>query len=114
MKETYNLVAIPFLFPDGEFKGHLKGVTFIATSTTDSKQWFTSNFRQFETAFSKLIPPGLAKEMVAALIRGDGIVFPRLYQKQQFDRGFNYEWSPFHFELAPSIGPGHGLRHCAY
>jgi hypothetical protein len=109
MKETYNLAAIPFLFSDGEFKGHLKGVTFIATSTTDTKQWFTINCGQFETAFCKLIPSTLAKEIIAVLIRGDGIEFPGLYQKEQFDHGFNYEWSPVHFERAPLIGPGHSM-----
>jgi hypothetical protein len=78
MTGIYNLAATPFLFPEGEFKGELKGVTFVATSKADTKQWFTINCGQFETAFSKLIPAGLAKEIIAVLTRGNDIEFPGL------------------------------------
>jgi hypothetical protein len=110
MAERYNLAATPFLFPEGEFKGHLKGVTFKATSKADTKQWFTINCGQFERAFRKLIPRGLAHEAIATLLRGDDIAFPGSYLKEQFEGGFNYEWSTVQFEPDPSICPSPNLN----
>ena len=108
MTEAYKLAAKPFLFPEGEFQGNLKGVTFVVTSPSDTKQWFTINCGQFSGCFGKLmplLPRQLVKEIVAALINGDEVEFPSLYQEPQFDRGFAYETSPVHFELPPSLVP---------
>lgn len=108
MAETYKLAARPFIFPEGPFKGKLKGVIFIATSPTHTNQWFMINCGQFGDCFSKLIPlipHKLVKEIMAALIRGDDVEFPGLYLKEQFDRRFNYEGSPVRFEAPDSYVP---------
>jgi hypothetical protein len=37
--QMYKLLAITFLFSEGEFKGHLETVTFVAASEAKSHQW---------------------------------------------------------------------------
>ena len=106
MAETYNLAATPFLFPEGEFKGRLKGVSFRATSATGTKNWFAINCGQFPRVFRKLIPSESADEIMIALMQGEGTEFPGLYQMEQFDHGFHYEWSPVYFEVDPSLRSG--------
>lgn len=86
--KTYTLLAAPILFTHGQFKGKLKGVTFSAISSEDTKQWLTINCGQFQRSFSKLIPASLAEQMVDALTRGDNVEFPGLYQEEQFVDGF--------------------------
>ena len=63
------------------------------------------NCGQFEGAFTQLMPGSRAKAIVAALSDGEEIELPRLYQEEQFNRGFIYECSPVHFVLSPSIDP---------
>jgi hypothetical protein len=88
MARTYKLTATPFLFIEGEFKGKMRNVTFIAQSPTQTKRWFATDFGHFEAAFSDLVGVDVAKKMVAALHRGEDIEFPNLYEKEQFDYGF--------------------------
>jgi hypothetical protein len=91
---TYKLTAKPSLISEGEFKGELRCVAFIATSPTETMQWFAINCGQFERAFSKLIAHRLATEIVDTLTRGEDIEFPGLYKQEQFGRGFHSEWPP--------------------
>jgi hypothetical protein len=90
MKETYTLTATPFLFPEGEFEGELNGVTFTATSPTNTKRWFTVNCGQFGNSFANLVPRELAEEITASLTRGDEVDFPGTYENQQLKGGFDY------------------------
>jgi hypothetical protein len=100
---TYKLTAKPSLISEGEFQGELRSVAFIATSPIETMQWFVINCGQFERAFSKLIPRGLATEMVDALTRGEAVEFPGLYQREQFGSGFYYEWFPVFSDLPRSL-----------
>lgn len=93
------------MVPEGEHKGRLNGATFTAASATDTSEWFTINCGQFEGAFTQIMPGSRAKAIVAALSEGEEIELPGLYQEEQFNRGFIYEWSPVHFVLPPSIDP---------
>jgi hypothetical protein len=100
---TYQLSAKPYRTTEGEFKGQLEGVMFIATSSTKTQQWFAINWGQFVKSFCALVPFEAATEIVAALIRGDDVDFPSRLHQEQFDRGFHYEGSPVHFILHASI-----------
>ena len=91
---TYKLTAKPSLISEGDFKGELGGVRFMATSPTKTMQWFAINCGQFEKAFSKLAPRWLITETVDALRRGESVEFPGLYQEEQLGRGFHYDWPP--------------------
>jgi hypothetical protein len=90
VSETYKLAATPCLFPEGKFEGELRGITFTATSPSDTKHWFTVNCGQFKEIFSKLTSVQLAEEMIASLNHGDYVEFPGSYQAHQFDGGFAY------------------------
>jgi hypothetical protein len=103
MAETYKIAAVPSLYTEGEHQGKLKGVTFTATSTCDTVQWFTKNCGQFETAFSKIVAPGLAKLIAVSLKQGDEVEFPGRYREEQFAQGFMFEWSPVYLVAPPQF-----------
>jgi len=90
------------LFSEGEHQGSLSGVTFTAASSTDTRVWFAINCGQFEGAFIRLMPRSRVKMILAALVEGEEIELPGLYQEEQFDCGFRYEWSPVHLVVPPS------------
>ena len=96
---TYQLSAKPYRNSEGEFKGRLEGVMFIATSSSSTQQWFAVNCGQLEKDFGALVSHELAMEIVAALTRGDDIDFPNRFQQEQLNRGFHYDGSPIHFIL---------------
>jgi hypothetical protein len=103
MTGTYKISAKPSLYPEGEYQGKLRGVTFTAASSTEKREWFSTNRGQFETAFSEIMPHGLAKVIVESLMHGDEVEFPDLYREDQFERGFLFEWSPVHL-IVPPLG----------
>jgi hypothetical protein len=92
--ETYKLSAKPSLISEGEFKGQLRAVEFIAVSPVETMQWFAINCGQFERSFSKLISRKLAAEIVDSLTRGEVVEFPGFYQQEQFAGGFHGEREP--------------------
>jgi hypothetical protein len=101
MTETYRLTAAPSLYPEGEYQGKLKSVTFTATSQNDTRQWFAKNCGQFETAFSKIMLAERARSIVASLMHGDQVDFPGHYREHQFAQGFLFERTPVYLVLPP-------------
>jgi hypothetical protein len=90
MNAEYELLATPYLLNEGQYKGQLKGILFVAQSPTDRMQWFAVNCGQFETAFGQIISHSLAENIVATLLCGEEVAFPGRYCKEQFDGGFHY------------------------
>jgi len=103
MAETYKIAAVPSLYSEGEHQGKLRGVTFKATSENDSMEWFTKNCGQFESAFSEIVAPGMAKLIAVSLAQGDTVEFPGRYREEQFFRGFMFEWSPVYLVAPPQF-----------
>jgi hypothetical protein len=101
MAGTYKISATPLLHTEGDFKGKLKGVSFTAASPSQTHEWFSNNCGQFELAFSRIMPAGAARIVVASLMHGDDVEFPGLYDDEQFEQGFLFEWSPVHFVVPP-------------
>jgi hypothetical protein len=91
MAELYRLTATPFLLLEGEFKGHLETVTFIATSERETQEWWSVNVGSYETDFSKLVHPLAAKEIVNRLRSGETVEFPGRYGLSQL-KGFGGSW----------------------
>ncbi len=89
MAAMYKLLAIPTLILEGKYRGELRGVTFVATSATDTQSWFTINCGQLDSAFEAITTPRLAEEIVERLYHGDHVVFPGHYEPEQFRRGFH-------------------------
>jgi hypothetical protein len=101
MTATYKISAKPSFYSTGEYLGKLRSVTFTAISPTDSRQWPAKNCGQFEAAFGKIMAKNLARVIVSALIHGDEVELPGLYEPYQFDQGFLFEWSPVYLVLPP-------------
>ncbi len=105
MAETYKITAAPTLYPEGEYQGKLKCVTFTAVSVNDTRQWMAKNCGHFQDAFSKIMPQSLARVMVQSLVQGDDVEFPSVFLEYQFARGFLFEWSPIYLVLPPIYFP---------
>jgi len=89
MASLYKLHATPSLISDGKYRGELRGVSFVATSTNDIQSWFTMNCGQFKSAFESITTHRMAEEMVERLYHGEEIEFPGRYEAAQFRRGFH-------------------------
>jgi hypothetical protein len=103
MAETYKITAVPSLYTEGEHQGKLKGVTFTATSESDTMEWFSKNCGQFESAFAKIVAPGMARPIIVSLMQGDQVEFPGRYREEEFARGFMFEWSPVYLVAPPQF-----------
>jgi len=101
MTGTYTITAAPMLHTQGEYAGKLKRVIFKAIAGTDKREWFSNNCGQFETVFTRIMPAGVAREIVAALTQGKEVEFPVLYREDEFERGFSFEWSPIYLVVPP-------------
>jgi hypothetical protein len=88
MQTTYKLVAEPFLLTEGEFKGHLETVTFIATSDSHSYRWWSVNVGTYVRDFQRIVSPVLAKHIVERLRKGETVEFPNRYDFAQVKGGF--------------------------
>jgi hypothetical protein len=78
--KTYKLVAVPFLLREGDFKGHLETVTFIAANEDQSHKWWSVNVGTYETDFKRIVSPELAQHLVQKLRAGETVEFPNRYE----------------------------------
>jgi hypothetical protein len=83
MPPIYKLVAAPHLLPEGDFKGHLETVTFIAASENETHKWWAVNVGTFEKDFTKIVSPELAQNIVTRLRQGEIVEFPNRYELSQ-------------------------------
>jgi hypothetical protein len=91
MAEPYKLTAIPFLLLEGEDKGHLETVTFVASSDRETQKWRSVNVGSYETDFSKLVHSSAAKEILNRPRSGETVEFPGRYELSQL-KGFGGSW----------------------
>lgn len=92
MPSEYKLIAVPFLLREGDFKGHLETVNFIATSEQQTHKWWLVNVGTYETDFQKIVSPELAKHVVERLRAGETVEFPNRYELAQVKGGFGGRW----------------------
>ena len=89
MAVKYRLTAKPNLRRAGKLKGRLETVTFIAESEVDlRRKWWVVSGEQFDQEFSTIVPPEVAKKMVANLCGGIEVEFPGRYEEEDFGEGF--------------------------
>ncbi|HTF70033.1 MAG TPA: hypothetical protein VK638_45880 [Edaphobacter sp.] len=88
MRYLYKLVAVPSLLTEGEFKGYLETVTFVAASERESRKWWSVNVGTYEEDFTKIVSPELAKDIADRLHRGETVEFPNRYELEQVKGGF--------------------------
>ena len=92
MPGMYKLVAVPHLLAEGEFKGHLETVTFVAATESESHKWWSVNVGTFERDFSQVVSPELATHFVNRLRAGETIEFPNLYGLDEVQGKFGGSW----------------------
>ena len=85
MPPIFKLVAIPSLLIEGDFRGHLETVTFVATSDGESREWWSVNAGTYETDFAKIVSPELARDIVSRLREGETVEFPNRYELQEIE-----------------------------
>ncbi len=90
--KTYKLVAVPFLLSEGEFKGYLETVTFVAASEAESHKWWAVNVGTFERDFSQVVSPELARHLVNQLRAGVTVEFPNRYELDEVQGKFGGSW----------------------
>ena len=83
MGATFTLAAIPWLLPQGELKGYLEYVTFIATDGAYTKKWSSTNTGTFAEDFAKIVPPANAQDILEQLRRGETVLFAGLFELDQ-------------------------------
>jgi hypothetical protein len=83
MAATFALTAIPSLLREGENKGHLEYVTFIATDGGYSKKWTSTNTGTYVQDFALIVDAGSAQHIVDQLRRGETVLFPGLFELDQ-------------------------------
>jgi hypothetical protein len=80
---TFTLTALLWLLPEGELKGYLEYVTFIATDGGYTMKWCATNTGTFAEDFAKIVPPGNAQHILERLRRGETVLFPGLFELDQ-------------------------------
>ena len=88
MPPMYKLVAIPSLLIEGDFKGHLETVTFVATSESENHKWWSVNAGTYESDFAKIVSPELSRDIVSRLREGETVEFPNRYELEQIESEF--------------------------
>lgn len=92
LARTYTLFAIPSMFATGTYEGELRGITFIAQSTTETVRWFALNCGQLDRALAEIVPPGTFDDVMRTLRWGKSLILPGNYRAEQFDSGFHQGW----------------------
>jgi hypothetical protein len=90
--KTYKLVAVPFLLTEGEFKGHLETVTFVAASEYATHKWWAVNVGTFEKDFTQVVSPELARHLVNRLRARETVEFPNRYGLGEVQGKFGGNW----------------------
>jgi hypothetical protein len=92
MIAKYKLIAVPFLKNEGEVKGALETVTFIAASEAATHKWWCVNVGTFEKDFQRIVSPELAKHATDTLKSGKTFEFQNFYELDEVKGGFGGRW----------------------
>lgn len=88
MAEPFTLTAIPDLLPEGEFKGHLETVTFIANDGNTTHKWWSTNIGTYADDFARIVPRPEARRILDQLRRGETVTFPGLWALDEIKHKF--------------------------
>jgi hypothetical protein len=88
MAEPFTLTAIPGLLVEGEHKGHLEFVTFLAENRIITAKWTSVNVGTFVDDFSKIVPRDEATDIVSKLRTGTKVLFPGFWHLEEIKHKF--------------------------
>jgi hypothetical protein len=92
MTSSYKLIAVPSLLREGEFKGHLESITFIATAEHGMHKWLSVDVGTYESDFSRIVSPEMARHAVEKLRAGETVEFPNRYELREVHDRFGGSW----------------------
>ena len=72
----------PHFLSEGERKGHLENVEFIATSPANTMGWHETNYGQLAVSFRRLVPPAIADNLIS-ILHTDPVTFAEHYTAEQ-------------------------------
>lgn len=80
---TYSLTAIPWPLSNGQQTVHLEYVLFVATDGIQTYKWSWTHTENYVEYFSRIVPPGNARDINTRLLRGQPVMFPGLFELDQ-------------------------------
>ena len=88
MSEPFTLTAIPTLLVEGDDKGHLEFVTFIAQNSQSTEKWTAVNIGTFAGDFAQIVDAGTAANIVRRLRSGEQVLFPGFWHLHEIKHRF--------------------------
>jgi hypothetical protein len=88
MAEPFVLSAIPGIIGEGEDKGTLEFVTFMAYNGIMTAKWTVVNVGTFIEDFSRIVPKDEAIDTVARLRAGLKVIFPGFWHLDEIKHKF--------------------------
>jgi hypothetical protein len=85
VSDTCRVTVRPHLLREGEFKGHLEYVEFIATSDDHTMGWHETNYGHLAESFRRIIPAAIADNLISILRMGNEVTFPGHYTAEQVE-----------------------------
>lgn len=79
----YRITVTPHFLSEGEHKGHMEHVEFIATSPDNTMGCHETNYGQLAESFRRLVPAAIADNLISILRTGDPVTFPGHYTTEQ-------------------------------
>jgi hypothetical protein len=83
VSDTYRITVRPHFLREGDFKGHMEYVEYIATSGDDTIGWHETNYGQLAESFRRLVPAAIADNLISILHMGDEVTLPGHYTGEQ-------------------------------
>jgi len=88
MPEPFTLTAIPGIIGEGEDKGHLEFVTFVAQNNIMFAKWTAVNIGTFVDDFAKFTSISEAANIVARLRAGETVPVPGFWALDEIKHKF--------------------------
>jgi hypothetical protein len=79
MARAFTLTAVPELTAEGDHKGELDRVTFIATDGVETHRYWTTNTDRLEEDFAQTVTAIEARNIIQRLRRGETVSFPNMW-----------------------------------
>jgi hypothetical protein len=70
---------------NGENKGQREYVLFVAADGMQTHKWSSTNTGTFIEDLSRIVPLGNARDITARLLRGEPVLFPRLFDLEEIE-----------------------------
>jgi len=90
---TYKLIVTPGLLLEGDFRGHLETVHFLAKSDTEEHKWWAVNTGNLEREFAEIVSSELASHFMNRLESGETVEFPNRYAIQEVKGKIGVRWA---------------------